>query len=76
MSMTALKAAREALADSRKAIASLEPYTLGGVDVTDTQTGDVTGQYPIRDELLAKIDAALAALATHPADQNEPKVGT
>ena len=54
--ITRLKAA---LTDAREAIASLDEFALGGVDVTDTATGDVRWQYGIRDELLAKIDEAL-----------------
>jgi Lar family restriction alleviation protein len=51
---------REALEDARAAIASLDEFALGGVDIADTHTGDSVGQYGIRDELLAKIDAALS----------------
>jgi hypothetical protein len=50
----------EALGDARRAIASLDEYALGGGEVIDTSTGESIGQYPIRDELLAKIDAALS----------------
>jgi hypothetical protein len=51
---------REALEDARAAIASLDEFALGGVDIADTHTGDSVGQYGIRDELLAKIDTALS----------------
>jgi Lar family restriction alleviation protein len=47
---------REALEDARAAIASLDEFALGGVDIADTHTGDSVGQYGIRDELLARID--------------------
>jgi hypothetical protein len=69
-SLTAEKAAlveqvrvmREALTDARTAIASLDEFALGGVDIPDTHTGDSVGQYGIRDELLAKIDDASGAI--------------
>lgn len=48
----------EALSDARNAIASLDEFALGGVDVADTHSGGSVGQYGIRDELLAKLDAA------------------
>lgn len=48
-----------ALTDARSAIASLPRFALGGVALTDTHTGECTGQYGVRDELLSKIDDAL-----------------
>jgi hypothetical protein len=50
---------RVVLQAARDAIASLDEFALGGVDITDFITGDHAGQYGIRDELLARIDAAL-----------------
>jgi Lar family restriction alleviation protein len=55
----AQEAVTDALREARDAIASLEPYALGGVSMDDPHTGAHVGQYPIRDELLSKIDAAL-----------------
>jgi hypothetical protein len=42
------------------AISSLDEFALGGVDVPDFHTGEVVGQYGIRDELLSKLNAAIA----------------
>lgn len=56
----------EALTDAREAIASLDEFALGGVDIPDAHTGESIGQYGIRDELLAKIDKALAMSAEAP----------
>lgn len=50
----------EALRDARRAVVGLGEFDLGGVDVADTATGESVGQYGVRDELLSKIDAALA----------------
>lgn len=49
-----------ALRHARAAIATLEEYALGGAVVEHTDGSGPAYQYPIRDELLAKIDAALA----------------
>jgi hypothetical protein len=52
---------REVLQAARNAIASLDQYALGGSVVECTDGSGVEYQYPIRDELLSHIDAALAA---------------
>lgn len=49
-----------ALGETRKAIASLDEWALGGAVVEHTDGGGIADQYPIRDELLSNIDAALA----------------
>jgi hypothetical protein len=49
-----------ALADARKAIDSLHDVELGFVEIEPTHEGGPAGQYPIRNELLDKISAALA----------------
>lgn len=49
----------DALKDAREAIASLDVYDLGAVDMPNPTTGEADWQYGIRDELLSKIDAAL-----------------
>jgi len=53
----------DALTQARAAIASLGEFDLGGVDVPDFYTGEIVGQYGIRDELLGNMDAALASAA-------------
>jgi hypothetical protein len=50
----------EALSDSRAAIASLAEDTFGEVILEYDDNGYPVCGYPVRDELLAKIDAALA----------------
>lgn len=48
-----------ALERAREAIASLPPYALGEATVEHSDGGGVEYEYPLRDELLAEIDAAL-----------------
>lgn len=58
-----IEAAPELLAElcrARAAIASLDEFDLGGVDVLDPETGECVDQYGILDELLAGMDAAIA----------------
>lgn len=62
-------AVREALERARDAIASLTPYALGGVEVENTDGSGGAYQYPIRDELLADIDAALSKPEAAPAGE-------
>ena len=50
---------REALMEARKAIATLDEDSLGFAMVPATNEGGNGYAYPIRDELLAQIDAAL-----------------
>lgn len=57
----------EALSDVRKAIASLDEYALGGVTYEDGYGGFT--QHGIRDEMLAKIDAALSRASDTREDQ-------
>lgn len=50
----------ERLKEARDAIASLPEYALGGEDILHPHDGEVLGHYPIRDELLSNINAALS----------------
>ena len=50
----------EALIDARAAIESLDEDALGTVPAVDEHTGEAILGYPIKDELLSSIDAALA----------------
>jgi len=52
-----------ALQLARDAIDTLPPYALGGVSHDDPHTGEYAGQHPIKDEVLARIDEALASQA-------------
>lgn len=54
-------AMKEVLEEARKAIASLDDDALGTVPAADEHTGEAIMGYSIRDELLARIDAALSA---------------
>lgn len=53
----------ERLNEARDAIASLPEYALGGESIYSSHTGEIVGDYPIRDELLHHIDAALSKAA-------------
>jgi len=53
----------ERLKEARDAIASLPEYALGGENIVHPHDGEVVGHYPIRDELLSNIDAALSKAA-------------
>lgn len=53
----------ERLKEARDAIASLPEYALGGESIYSSHTGEIVGDYPIRDELLHHIDAALSKAA-------------
>ena len=53
----------ERLKEARDAIASLPEYALGGENIVHPHDGVVVGHYPIRDELLSNIDAALSKAA-------------
>ena len=50
----------ERLKEARDAIASLPEYALGGENIVRSQDGDIVGHYPIRDELLHHINAAIS----------------
>lgn len=53
----------ERLKEARDAIASLPEYALGGESIYSSHTGEIVGDYPIRDKLLHHIDAALSKAA-------------
>ena len=46
--------------EARDAIASLPEYALGDENIVRSQDGDIVGHYPIRDELLHHINAAIS----------------
>ena len=71
---------RPALESAQRAIAALPKEALGYGDLSDFHTGEITGQYPLQDELLAEIAAALtpdqSSVSTPPADEKPAQAET